>query len=976
MATETGMEAKLCATFFLLLFPLWISRDVSFSFKKKKNAAAEAAKVPAPKATSSKESSGVQRLHAQTKEADSQREATLSAARDAELAKVRDERAREAAEARSAAKDKERQQLEEEERQRQIREHQAKVRAEAKDEEAKERKKQEKLDKARREEEARVSAEERAAREAERLEREEKLYVEREARKKRDEEERRQREEEERRRADEYRKRRIEEQRKAAAEREVEAAKLLAIEGEKFAARRAAQEEEMRRWEVERETRMSADERERARVEKEEREAAEERRARVNMVWNDKQKTEVAQIKAKCGDELARLRLVQEKVLENKRMSAGKSTTEFFYFPVPVRQFHSLGALHNLAAETRYDMGIPEWVVIGKRGASKSNVVDALLGLSVFRGVSTKRPFRVRLKFDGSVQHAPSVVFERDTVTKLPAASVEPFKIATEVTNRNVMSTEEQVITLRYCLFWDMAFLVLSDLEAPGGSTVDANLVNPALLKMMMLPTRLLLWVDSCADDEGVNMAVGSCWTRLMGVVDRDLKRSTLVVNGLSAALSQLTLTHEANALVGQAFPTPVFFVTFGADKVVREEVVASSKEDVLAMKNFQTNIAYEGRVGIQQLGQHIQNVNWQVYSRTLVPQLQSHVNSKMLPLRQQLQVVTRQLQTVEPSQLRAYASLYLMEYLLSFRDAVLGIAGDPLNNGETVEEERESCGLTNSGWRVAPRGQLLMTDEPPYADERLLGVPAMRRLSSDFELAVKAAPLMEGVDRKFGGNCGPARSGVPADFALTVSDLVTKRCGDMLRPLMKQVLTRALHITKNLTRATESAMMHRKSWQTNAHGDSVAILRAPFFHSLVRNIVDDFLDMQKSKCMAALEDSFQALMSFVCLPANLFGGPLPMEEEVELNFILDRAKQVVESLRDQFGQNCKYVLHEHMVEPLFTQVQNYVQARVAAIPTGDIEATLEPEAARARLYIERVAIEEELSLNEELRSMIKMNVD
>jgi hypothetical protein len=47
------------------------------------------------------------------------------------------------------------------------------------------------------------------------------------------------------------------------------------------------------------------------------------------------------------------------------------------------------------------------------------------------------------------------------------------------------------------------------------------------------------------------------------------------------------------------------------------------------------------------------------------------------------------------------------------------------------------------------------------------------------------------------------------------------------------------------LTQAAESALQKRKGWQTNAAGDSLAILRAPYFLALLHDIVNDFIDLQ-----------------------------------------------------------------------------------------------------------------------------------
>jgi hypothetical protein len=441
------------------------------------------------------------------------------------------------------------------------------------------------------------------------------------------------------------------------------------------------------------------------------------------------------------------------------------------------------------------------------------------------------------------------------------------------------------------------------------------------------------------------------------------------------ASLAELALPSEVNALVGQYYPGPVFFVSYSTEKVARDDVVLAYQQDASEIRRLKSFGSFDARIGMHRLGGHLLGLLRQLYQRSIGPALLTHVQSKMAVLVRKLQTLDRQATIVEPRELRSFSSHYLMEYLQALRATLDGVAGDPSNNGETLEDEREVTGM-GQGWVIdGARSRPILTEDPPAADERLLGRPAFGRLFADFDMALKEAPLAT-IDGSMGPNSGPARSGVAADFAHAVTDIAAKQCRDVLRPLQRQALARAEHIAKNLTQAAESALQRRKGWQTNATGDSLAILRAPFFLALVNDMVHDFIDLQAARCAAALEADFVATANFVPVATNLFSGRMPQDELGELQRIKECASTVLDTLRAHFRDNTKLKLHEYLIDPLFLPLQSYVLSRVSLLHPDDIEAAFEPEATKARLVIAKTELEEEMRLENELVRIVKSNLE
>lgn len=777
----------------------------------------------APPSDEPKEGSAAWEWAQKQKQVTAAKEAERTASRDAELAALKEQRAAEAAEARLAAKRKEQEQLAEEERQRGIREHQQRVRAEAADAELQAQRRAEKADKARAKEEAAA----RAAEEAAALEARAQRRREEEARMRREEEEQRARDEADRARLEALRKKRLEEQRLEAAKREAEAAATRAAEGERYARRRELLERELKTAEAERWDMLSADEREAILQARADHARTDERRLRVAMVLSDQQRVAEERVRGRFASLVSAVRSEEDWALRNKREHAGAMTTEWLYHETSLRVFYSLAALRRLAAHQRLVFGVPEWVVVGRAGCAKANVVDALLGMSVFRGSAVARPFRIQLRFDAAAEDAPRAEFALEDGERV---AVEPFKIPADVAARNVAGSQgEAVLTVFFKYLIDVDVLVTADVDS--ADAVLSPAACGAVVEAARPVSRIVLWVERC---DAATTAVGGQYARLMGASDPAYQRSILVVGGLSDALAEFTLTSEANALVGLPSPARVFFVSFSTEKVTRSSVLSLYESDVDALKRLKTNHALDARVGLPKLGAHLHQLTWSMYQRVLVPRLLAQVTTTTGRLEHALASVQRQLDSLAPQELRAFASRYLMEYLHAFRAALSGVAGDPRcladargarahhsfcsptacsTNGETLSEERKATGMGH-GWSIGSRAPVRVESSAvPRAKVKLVGRPAFERLLAEFASAVDAAPLETSLQS--GANAGPGRSGVAADMAQSSTDVAVSVARVMLRPLVLAALKRASHIAQKLTAATESAMMHRKAWQT-----------------------------------------------------------------------------------------------------------------------------------------------------------------
>lgn len=444
-----------------------------------------------------------------------------------------------------------------------------------------------------------------------------------------------------------------------------------------------------------------------------------------------------------------------------------------------------------------------------------------------------------------------------------------------------------------------------------------------------------------------------------------------LVLNGLRNALKEYTLTSEVNGLLGQQYPAPTFYVSFSEEKNSREDILAAHSKDSKSLKELKAFHSYDEKVGMPKLGVYIQRTSHQIFQRTVAPTIKAQISSRVVKTKHKLEQNAAMQRTIQPSELRAFSSRYLMDYLHAFKAALNGSAGDPLLNGETLAEEKEALGL-GQGWLISAslRTPLECSDKSvTNKDTRVLGRKAFVRLMDDLDNAVKAAPLSD-VSASLLSSCGPARSGLKPDFAMAASDVAAKRCRDVLFPILSDALKRAAHICKNLTNAAESAMRKRLSRSNSA------ISHAPFFHAAIRDIVHDFVDLQVSRCSASLEDEFR---STSCIPLHLealLSGSQPTTEESELQKIGSLSSNVVEELRARILEDTKLKLFEYLLNPLGEVVQNFVQSKISSIHFEEIESMLEPEAARARLMEEQIRYDQDQKMNNEYTRIFNQNIN
>lgn len=138
-----------------------------------------------------------------------------------------------------------------------------------------------------------------------------------------------------------------------------------------------------------------------------------------------------------------------------------------------------------------------------------------------------------------------------------------------------------------------------------------------------------------------------------------------------------------------------------------------------------------------------------------------------------------------------------------------------------------------------------------------------------------------------------------------------------------------------------------------------------------MRDVVHDFIEARRADAERALDDAL-ACATFVVVPPSLFAGPMPhADEAAELTRIQQGTQAVASQLRDFVRRTAQLAVFEHMVDPLYSHVQRYVQAQLAMVRPEDVEAALEPESAKSRLAVRKVELEEDLALHREVARVV-----
>ena len=485
-----------------------------------------------------------------------------------------------------------------------------------------------------------------------------------------------------------------------------------------------------------------------------------------------------------------------------------------------------------------------------------------------------------------------------------------------------------------------------------------------------------MLWVDGCEGEP----PFGGQFSRLLAAADGQRRRSVLVLNGLDEALAEMTVAGEANALLEQGgAAAEVFFVSFSlARPNSAGEVAARAASEAASLRRLKAHGRHDARTGMPRLAHRVQSVTRDVYRLRLVPAAMSHLLEAQRKIEAAQTRVATQIAALEPDKLRAFSPLYLTEYLRHFRTALSGAAppGDILALGQTLAEERAGAGSSLcdvKGWRVSPTLTVpVSVSNVSQSGTKLLGRPAFLRLLSDLSAALSAAPLslsssLSSSSSSILANRGPARSGLEPEFVGSASDAAASLVRAVLRPLVGAAVARASALGKRLTLAAEASLARKKD------AADVDTMEAPVFCAAIRHLVHDFIEAAASRCGAAVDDAFRATM-FVpvaaavarSVPRERAGDAAGTEEEEELARAAAMGQAVAEELRSHLLETVQLTLVETMLEPLAEQVQNYVQTRMALVRADDIEAYLEPEAARARLLEEQCRLEQELILAKE----------
>ncbi len=877
----------------------------------------------------------------------------------------------------AAVREKERQQLEEARRQEEIRKKET-------DEDAlKERRRLDKLArerKAQEEEDRRKDEETRAQRavlDAAKREREAKELAVKEAKmreenaKRRAEEDKvRQEEEAARKRRDEAARKLQEDERRERDKRDAERAAERARERQEFEARREAQ---LRKWREENEKasremvlQMSERDREELARTEEERARAQERHERTKQVWAERLRDAEERVRQRYSEVLDRVHRAEDAVSSRKASYAGAETEEWLLNAVHAKSFAALAGVRGLGEQVQVRLALPTWVVVGAKSRAKANIVDALLGMPVFKGADVVRTFHIQLCYDGDAETSPIVTF-----ADAPSAQLDAFRLPSEVASRNVADSglAPCVVTIRYKFYWNMLFVVTPDLPEPILPSVYDPERWPAVMREILPGDRMILWVDRCDAEP----PLGAQFGRMIGLADAQHRRSLLVLNGLSDVLAELTLTPEVNAFLGQSVAIPVYFVSYSTEKNTPADLTVRLQSDAAALKRLKAFGEFDARVGVKRLAECVQNLTHEMYQRNLAPTILSQINALASKLSVEQHRVEEQIASIHPEQLRGFASRYLTHYLQHFRAALLGSGGDPTVNGETLAEEREAATGHADRWTVNARLSLTVsTKDVPQGGTKLLGRAAFMRLLVDLSGAVQKAPLAAtpASDTALLANSGPARSGREPDFAFAASDVASKRAQEVLRPLLIAAVQRAAHIAKQLTYAAEGTVATERR-----RGEHAAVItHAPFFCATIRNVVHDFVDLHASRCTQAVDDEFRAT-AFLPLSLLKQTTPTTTEEEEELARVGVMATSVLEELRRRILEAGKLILVEHLLEPLNDEVQKHVTAKMALVRSDEIEASLEPEAARARLLEEQCRLQQETALASEYLRIFQTHI-
>ena len=380
-----------------------------------------------------------------------------------------------------------------------------------------------------------------------------------------------------------------------------------------------------------------------------------------------------------------------------------------------------------------------------------------------------------------------------------------------------------------------------------------------------------------------------------------------------------------------------------------------AARRDRLALEQLQYDKRHEGAVGAPAFVQHITQYVCRAH-QAFSPRVLQEIRARKTAAEHARAAAARRADTLTPTHFRAAASECTTLFLQTVQALLRGAAeGNPAVNGETLDQEKDACGIDGQ-WVTASGEPLPLPDDAddnsvPLWDNRLYGTQQFERLLAEFRLVSTHLRIPAVSDDDIATAAGiPVLANTP-NTLWAASDIARQKSQDTFVPLVAQLAKRAEHVLCRLADIAESLMDERTQRvdddddDNNNNSDvecneddssSRSSSSSTYFVTFVKDRYMAFIEDASARCQEACMHEFHSSCTVHWdLTANSSDKPAAPSTTSEVR---DLAASLFDTLKQRIVSNVIVKFYQFLLVPLDAPLWAAMQKQVSELADDTLE--------------------------------------
>ncbi|GAM24603.1 hypothetical protein SAMD00019534_077780 [Acytostelium subglobosum LB1] len=690
---------------------------------------------------------------------------------------------------------------------------------------------------------------------------------------------------------------------------------------------------------------------------KEEERIKREKAAAAQLILEEKQRKEMEQLNNEREIE-------QLDKTDITPIQAHHPSNLYSFFPDSVYQ-----AFHQLQMFTR-DLPVPEFVFVGPKGAGKSALIEALVGLPLnLAGLenvytSTKRPIHIQFQYNHECQK-PRITLKTDTQSIILLPNFDQLGIHLSNSNSNTLSSSTSILEPISITIESNKTLTFTLIDTPGLQVQSGNIqerVETLIHSLISRYNRTIIAVDTCGCGDWNKMAS----LPIISQVDPHHQRTSFVLtnlNKLTSTIHGFSASQDINRFLAGApqttgshsyyatLPNQAIRIKSSDVSTLQKKVFQLHQRDVNTMEQLQFDQTYIQRIGMLAFRSHFINLIWKYY--------QSSVPSILKDIQQCIQNTTGLVQTLQDkhsrmdiSSLRKEATNSTATLLQTIERLLTGTSeGNPTLNGQTLFEERQQAQATvesSISGEACPQWSI---EEyvVPNSNVKLFGGQQFERLMSEFKLVTETTRMPGLTTNEIATSCGFNKLNSSPNHVWAACDLAQQKSYECMLPLIDELAQRAIYVMKHLWEISHRVMgARRKNTCLGSSTDmpettTTAAAQYPYFAHHIKETFDAFVQRAASQCREKCMDEFMSTRAIYWEFTEYQdqGAAIHMgDNEYTRSHVEYLTERIFESIRKRLTKNVILRFYNFFLVPMQTDLWSVVQGRINSL-TDDTLAQL-----------------------------------